>query len=232
MNTKFNWQSFISIGLLFSFLILSISGIILYIAPEGSMSRWIGWDVLNLTKKQWEHQHTIFSYIFILFSVFHVFKINWSSLIFYFSQARFKILNLKEIIAAIAITIVVFIGTLYNWDPFKSIIHIGSEISDNYSKDAEVPNFSDAEKLSLSDFAEKVFKITYADLVSNLGKYNFEDTDENIAVADFCTLNNMTPEEFYVLIKNELFQKERATEVGLGGFTEFSSYANDKYTIL
>ena len=81
---RFSWQSFISIGLLLSFIIMGFSGIILFIAPEGSLSRWIGWDVMNLTKKQWEQQHTIFSYLFILFSIFHVFKINWGYLVFIF----------------------------------------------------------------------------------------------------------------------------------------------------
>ena len=50
MINKFNWQSFISIGLLISFLVMLISGVVLYIAPEGSLSRWIGWDVFSLTK--------------------------------------------------------------------------------------------------------------------------------------------------------------------------------------
>ena len=47
MNNKFNWQSFISIGLLLSFFVMLVSGIVLYIAPEGSLSRWIGWDIFK-----------------------------------------------------------------------------------------------------------------------------------------------------------------------------------------
>ncbi|HAF29178.1 MAG TPA: hypothetical protein DCG75_09045 [Bacteroidales bacterium] len=220
MNTKFNWQSFISLGLLFSFIILSISGIILYIAPEGSLSRWIGWDVLNLTKKQWEHQHTIFSYLFILFSIFHIFKINWGILIYYFSQAKFKLANLKEIIAAIVITVLVFFGTQYDWYPFSTIVQIGNEISDSYSRNVEIPDFPDAEKLSLTDFAEHVFKVTYPDLESKLVKYNFTVSNEDVSVVDFCSLNNITPDEFYVLIKND-FKNTVEKHNALGGSVEF-----------
>lgn len=198
MNNKFNWQSFISIGLLLSFIVMLISGIVLYIAPEGSLSRWIGWDILNLSKKQWEYQHTIFSYLFILFSIFHVFKINWSYLISYFVIEKFKMINLKEIIVAVLITVFIFLGTLFNWSPFKNVIQFGNKISDSYVEDVEMPNIPDAEKLSLKDFAKEVFNISYSDLVSNLEKFNFDKVDENSTVIDFCNLNNITPKEFYL----------------------------------
>ena len=198
MNNKFNWQSFISIGLLLSFIVMLISGIVLYIAPEGSLSRWIGWDILNLSKKQWEYQHTIFSYLFILFSIFHVFKINWSYLISYFVVEKFKMINLKEIIVAVVITVLIFIGTLFNWSPFRNVIQFGNKISDSYAEDIEIPNIPDAEKLSLKNFAKEVFSISYSDLVSNLEKFNFDKVDENSTVIDFCNLNDITPEEFYL----------------------------------
>ena len=198
MNNKFNWQSFISIGLLLSFLIMLVSGIVLYIAPEGSLSRWIGWDILNLSKKQWEYQHTIFSYLFILFSIFHVFKINWSYLISYFVVEKFKMINLKEIIVAVVITVFIFMGTLFNWSPFKNVIQFGNKISDSYAEKVEIPNIPDAEKLSLKDFAEEVFNISYSDLVRSLKKFSFDKVDENSTVIDFCNLNDITPEEFYL----------------------------------
>lgn len=198
MNNKFNWQSFISIGLLLSFIVMLISGIVLYIAPEGSLSRWIGWDILNLSKKQWEYQHTIFSYLFILFSIFHVFKINWSYLISYFVVEKFKMINLKEIIVAVVITVLIFMGTFFNLSPFKNVIQFGNKISDSYAEDIEIPNIPDAEKLSLNDFAKEVFSISYSDLVSNLEKFNFDKVDENSTVIDFCNLNDITPEEFYL----------------------------------
>ena len=171
MNNKFSWQSFISIGLLLSFIIMLISGIVLYIAPEGSLSRWIGWDILNLSKKQWEHQHTIFSYLFILFSIFHVFKINWSYLISYFVIEKFKMINLKEIIIAIAITVLVFWGTLLSWSPFNFVIQFGNKISDSYAEKVEIPNIPDAEKLLLNDFALKAFNISYTDLVLSFSPF-------------------------------------------------------------
>jgi hypothetical protein len=214
MNNKFNWQSFISIALLFAFILMLVSGIVLYIAPEGSLSRWIGWDILNLTKKQWEHQHTIFSYLFILFSVLHIFKINWGLLISYFQFDKKRFTYLREIIIALVIVLFVFIGTLFNWKPFSSVIKWGSNISDNYATGVEYPNVSDAEKLSLDKFATTVFQISYADFKAYTKEYEFTDLDKNSTVYEFCEINDITPEELYRHIKQQLLANDSKGSVG------------------
>ena len=228
MNNKFSWQSFISLGLLMSFIVMLVSGIVLYIAPEGSLSIWIGWDVMNLSKKQWEHQHTIFSYLFILFSIFHIFKINWGYLLSYFVVEKLKISNLREILIAIVITIFVFFGTLFNINPFKFVIQLGSEISDKYSENVEIPNIPDAEKLTLKEFSENVFEIDYSILEAKLNEFGFEGVRESIIVKDFCKLNELTPEELYKILKGEfLFHNFGGSDI-----TSFSSFSVDKNTIL
>ena len=205
MNNKFSWQSFISIGLLLSFFIMLVSGIVLYVAPEGSLSRWIDWNVFNLNKKQWEHQHTIFSYLFILFSIFHIFKINWELLLSYFVIGKINLSNFKEIVIAFIITVLVFSGTLYNVNPFQFIINLGNNISDNHSLNVEIPNIPDAEKLSLKDFSEKVFEVSYEEVYDKLINIEFESVNENIIVSEFCKINKITPQELYKILKGELF---------------------------
>lgn len=214
MNNKFNWQSFISIALLFAFVFMLISGIVLYIAPEGSLSRWIGWDILNLTKKQWEHQHTIFSYLFILFSVLHIFKINWGLLISYFLFDKKRFIFFKEIIIAFVIVMFVFVGTLFNWKPFSSVINWGNSISDNYGVGVEYPNVSDAEKLSLEKFAMNVFQISYSDFKAYTKEYEYADLDKNSTVLEFCKLNEISPEYLYKNIKEQIVADKPSGSAG------------------
>lgn len=204
MNNKFSWSSFISIGLLLSFIIIVISGIVLYIAPEGSLSRWIDWRVFYLDKKQWEQQHTIFSYLFILFSIFHIFKINWILLLSYFVPEKINLSSFKEIIIAFVITVLVFIGTLYNINPFRFVMDVGSSISSNHSLNVEMPYIADAEKLSLSDFSEKLFKVSFEEVYSKLSEFKFKSIDENIIVNKFCKINKITPQQLYKILKREL----------------------------
>lgn len=231
MNNKFSWQSFISIGLLFSFIVMVFSGIILYVAPEGSLSRWIGWDVLNLTKKQWEHQHTIFSYVFILFSVFHIFKINWSLLLTYLSPEKISFLYLKEILIALIIIIFVFTGTLTNLQPFRYVISLGNDISDSFAKDVIMPNIADAEKLSLDNFALKVFDIPYEDLEKILIEMKFVNMSNDIKVIDFCNYNNIDPQDLFIIIKGQLIKIDNKN-FGSADLTSINSFTDSQSSLL
>jgi len=203
MDKKFNWQSFISIGLLFSFIIMFFSGVILYIAPEGSLSRWIGWHVFGLSKKQWEYQHTIFSYVFILFTVFHIFKINWVLLISYFKLNNVRFRALKEIIIALLITLLVFVGTLQNWSPFQFIMKTGSEISESFGKDANMLSIPDADKLNLEDFSLQALQIEYGEMERMLQEHGFKNIKKDIKISEFCEKNNTTPKLLYLLLISE-----------------------------
>jgi len=204
MTNKFNWQSFISIGLLISFLVMLLSGIILYVAPEGSLSRWIGWDVFNLTKKQWEHQHSIFSLVFILFSIFHIFRINWGLLISYFALENKKLTKVKELVTALIISLLVFIGTFFNLSPFEDIIKFGNNISNNQAVEVEIPDIPDIDKLPLKEFSEKVFNISIIEMEVVLENSKMKIIDENISVNEFCLKNNMSPQDLYLLIKKSI----------------------------
>jgi len=223
MNNKFSWQSFISIGLLFSFIVMFISGIVLYIAPEGSLSRWISWDVLNLSKNQWEQQHTVFSYLFILFTVFHIFKINWGLLLSYFTPEKIKISNFKEIVIAFLITILVFIGTLYNVGPLRFVNNLGGTISDNFSENVEMPSIPDSEKLTIKQFSSEILNTSYENINEILKNKDFEDLREDILVEDFCLINNMSPHEFYKILKGELLQINNSSVMS---FPEITSKTN------
>lgn len=231
MNNKFSWQSFISIALLFSFIVMLFSGIVLYIAPEGSLSRWIGWDVIGLTKKQWEQQHTVFSYLFILFSVFHIFKINWSLLLSYLSPVNLHISNIKEILIAFLILIFVFFGTLSGLPPFKQIINLGGNISDSYSQGVVMPDVADAEKLTMEQFAAQVLEISYTEFESIIKSLNFINVDNNIRVMDFCKDNKLTPQELYIIIQGELL-KMGLVKAGVPDVTSLTSFVSDPNSIL
>lgn len=231
MNNKFNWQSFISIGLLLSFIIILISGLVLYIAPEGSLSRWIGWVVLSLSKKQWEHIHTVFSYVFILFSIFHIFTINWGLLLSYFVPDKFTFRNYKEFIIALVITILVFTGTLLNINPFKYIINLGRRISDSYAENVELPKVPDAEKLSLEEFSNRVLNVNYDAVESLLKSHQFIEIKKDITVKNFSIINKITPEQLYKILKGELL-KESTNSNGYVDFTSYTSFPSEISTIL
>ena len=68
---KWHTRSFISFLLTWSFAILIVSGIVLYIAPHGRVAHWVNWRLLGLTKDNWAAIHTIIGYLFMIVAVVH-----------------------------------------------------------------------------------------------------------------------------------------------------------------
>ncbi len=79
---NFKTRGFVSITLALSFIILSLSGIVLYIMPHGRIAYWINWKIIGLCKDDWDAVHTIVGFVFMLMAVVH-FYLNWSSFVSY-----------------------------------------------------------------------------------------------------------------------------------------------------
>ena len=57
----FNFRSFTSFILVWTFLTLLVSGAVLYIAPPGRIANWTRWQLMILTKEKWQAVHIFFS---------------------------------------------------------------------------------------------------------------------------------------------------------------------------
>ena len=88
MNKSFSWRVFTSFGLFLSFLMVLVSGVILYIFPERSPG--IVWVMGGLTKPAWQSQHIIFGFAFSLLSLGHLFLVNWHAFFSYFGIQPFS----------------------------------------------------------------------------------------------------------------------------------------------
>ncbi|MFP4619951.1 MAG: DUF4405 domain-containing protein [Bacteroidales bacterium] len=134
---RLRWRIFISFNLLFTFLVMGISGIILYFKPEGSVARWLGWEIWGLSKSGWEAVHTVFSLLFLIFSVLHIIKINLISLKRYFLNSK-PGGTLREMRLALLISVVFFTGTVLYLPPFHFIYQAGDYLSNSWNHQIEI----------------------------------------------------------------------------------------------
>lgn len=116
---RWNWRSTISFSLLFSTLILILSGMALLLAPSGRIARETGWQILGLDKAGWELVHDLFGFFFIFLSLAHVW-LNRRAIISYIQdRARSTYRVKKELIAALIITGIVFLLAVLNVFPLR-----------------------------------------------------------------------------------------------------------------
>ena len=213
MKNKFSWRAFISFGLTYSFIIIFLTGVVLYMSPAGRYAHWVNWKILGLTKEGWQALHTVFSYTFVILSIFHLFTINWKAFLSYLKTKKQSGLNKKrEFYISTVLVLTFFLGIVYSVPPFKSVMDFGEYLTASWEQAEEEPPIPHAELLTLAELAEQM-KLSSVDQVTRkltLHEIKFEDASQTLQ--ELAIINNTTPMEIY----NQISKKSGTEQQGSG----------------
>jgi hypothetical protein len=212
-KNKFSWKAFISIGLFYSFIIILITGLVLYIAPAGRVANWVNWKLFGITKANWQAIHTIFSFTFATLSVFHLFLINWRAFWTYLKSKSIQGLNKKkEFYLSSLLTIIFLAGVMFSVPPFSSFLDMGAKLKSSWEKEESVPPIPHAELLTLNELAVKLDSMSIEKIVNKLEANKIKFDNANQTLAEISVVNNLTPLEIYQII----VKKSSTGKVGSG----------------
>ena len=134
----FKWRGLATFMLVLGILVEIVSGIVLYITPLGRFANWNNWMLWGLDKHEWAAIHTIFGYLLLIIIGLHLY-FNWRVVAHFFWSKLHSSFNLKrEFIVALAITVFVFAGTLWNIPPFSSVMDWGRDAKLSWEKHGDV----------------------------------------------------------------------------------------------
>ena len=71
-----------SLSALASFVLLTLTSVILYIVPPGRVAYWADWRLWGLSKTQWDNLHINLGVLFLVAVCFHVY-FNWNPIVAY-----------------------------------------------------------------------------------------------------------------------------------------------------
>lgn len=216
MKNKFSWRALISFGLTYSFIIILISGSILFIAPPGRYAHWVNWQIASLNKEGWQALHTIFSYTFVILSVFHLFTVNWKAFLSYLKSKTKNGLNKKrEFIVATSAFALFFLGVLFAVPPFQSVMDLSTYFTESWEKAEEQPPVPHAELLTLAELSEQIKNINLEEMINNLDKFQikFENTNQQ-TLSDIALINQTTPMEIYQKINKKAGNQLQGSGIG------------------
>jgi hypothetical protein len=113
---RFRWRVFTSLIMFISTIVVTLSGVALYIAPHHRVAGEMDWTFMALDYFQWWDLHLTSMIWFMLAFGFHLFKFNWRAFMHYLGR-RIKgtIRNPIEIVITVMLTVVLMWGTLDNW---------------------------------------------------------------------------------------------------------------------
>ncbi|MES9830253.1 MAG: DUF4405 domain-containing protein [Candidatus Thiodiazotropha sp.] len=107
LKNKQSKRSLIAFIVTWSFLILTITGIVLYIVPQGRVAFWVDWSLVGLRKEQWGNIHMIFGGVFIVTGVLHLY-FNWKSFKKYLAERVAGHLKIKqELMVSLGISLLI-----------------------------------------------------------------------------------------------------------------------------
>ncbi|MCD4748441.1 MAG: DUF4405 domain-containing protein [Thermoanaerobaculales bacterium] len=130
---KFNFRSLISLTLLWMFLALLVSGVVLYIAPSGRIAHWTDWALLGLTKEQWQAVHTLASLVFLVGGLFHLLDLNRRVIWNYLKRSRRPDSPFRmSLLASVVLSITVLAGAVVGLPPFSFVTGLGEWVTESW----------------------------------------------------------------------------------------------------
>lgn len=198
---KTSYRAMTSLVTTWSFVIATVTGVVLYITPEGRVAYWTLWELWGLTKEGWGDLHVIFSIVFVGVGVAHL-VYNWKPFKNYMSERASGHVHVsRTLYGSLAIAAAFFGLTLYNLPPANWVMDLSSAIKSSWIvTPAYQPPFGHAEEVSLAGFAKR----QRIDLDAALLALKTEGVDvpaSDMALKDLAALNATTPMAIYEAIK-------------------------------
>ena len=155
-NGRVNGRVLTSLSSLGGFLLLFLTGVILYVEPHGRVAYWTKWSFLGMEKDQWGNIHIFSGLLFLVAGGFHIYY-NWKPLLNYISKKIGGALGYKrELFVSGLIVIWIVVSGILAIPPLVYVTDLGETVKNSWvsSPDLEPP-FGHAELVSLQTFCKK-----------------------------------------------------------------------------
>jgi hypothetical protein len=183
-----------------SFIVDTVSGIILYVAPPGRIAHWTDWRFWGLDKEEWVAIHTIFGYLLLIIVGLHLYY-NWRTFIHFLWDNVRRAMNLKwELVAATLISLGVFLGTLWNLPPFSTTMNLGEKAKNSWEESKITPPVPHAEGMSLKEFST-VIKVPIEQILDVLKSKGYKVENTQQTLGEIAEENGIPPSTLFEAMK-------------------------------
>ena len=212
---RFSTRGFTSLLLTLSLLVVSFSGVVLYVTPRGRVANWTDWTLFGLGKEQWAALHMNGSILFLVAAVLHL-ALNWSILCGYVKKKAVAGLHMKrELALATAIAVVCVAGTLYSLPPFSSVLALNHDIKDYWEQPTTRAPVPHAEEFTLEEFATHV-NLPVDDLTEALNQEGFNADDVHLTVGQLGRQKGVAPSAVFAAVRKHYPEAGAMTGRGPG----------------
>lgn len=169
--------------------------------------------------------HTIFSYTFVILSVFHLFTINWKAFLSYLKSKTQNGMNKKrEFIISTSVFAVFLLGILFAVPPFQSVMDLSEYFTESWEKAEEQPPVPHAELLTLAELSDQLKNVNLETITTSLNKHQvkFDNTDTQ-TLSEIAEVNETTPMELYQRIIQKAGNQLQGSGIGKKSLETFAA---------
>lgn len=204
-------RAFTAFVVTWAFVVLTVTGVVLYVVPQGRIANWLQWTLFGLDKEAWSHLHMLFGLVFIAAGLIHL-VFNWKPFRNYLAARAEGHLKLKaELFTSLLFSLVLAVGAVMHLPPFSSVFVWNDQLKAAWASGPDKePPFPHAEDLALPALARRL-GFDHAAAVQALRAANIRVEDERASLLVVARANGTTPAALYALLpKPPLGQTERA----------------------
>jgi len=122
LKIQFSWRALTSMCLSVVFVVMVVSGVILFLAPSTRVAREVNWQVWRLAKGDWQNLHLVFSALFLVVATVHT-VFNWRPMLNYLKMRATERRGIRwEWLAALVLGVLVWMGTRCELPPFSWLL--------------------------------------------------------------------------------------------------------------
>ncbi|MCP4600437.1 MAG: DUF4405 domain-containing protein [Proteobacteria bacterium] len=195
------WRTTISLTTAWMFLVMGITGLVLYMVPQGRIAYWVDWHFLGLSKTDWGDIHIVTSILFLVAGGWHLY-FNWKTFLGHLRRKLAQGVRMrKELYITIFITAFVVVSALWHIPPLGYLIDLNEAIKNSWIEDETYePPFGHAELLSLKRFCRKT-DIDIDKAVTKLAQMEIKVTSSDETLKEIARNNNVSPKDIFEMIE-------------------------------
>jgi hypothetical protein len=200
-KNKQSSRSLIAFIVTLAFLILTVTGLVLYVVPQGRIAYWTHWSLLGLGKEQWGDVHMMFGGIFIIAGIVHLYY-NWKPFKKFLADRVKGRLQLKqEFVIAMAFSLVIIVMSVFHIPPVSWVFDLNQTLKESWVTSPELePPFGHAEEVSLAGLSRRM-NLDLQQGIKALKRAGFSFSGPQDSLEKIARANDVTPMEVYAIIR-------------------------------
>ncbi|EFL50601.1 conserved hypothetical protein [Solidesulfovibrio fructosivorans JJ]] len=194
-----------SLVALLAFILTILTSLILYIAPQGRVAYWSDWTLWGLDKTQWGNLHVNLGTLFLAALALHAYY-NWKAVTAYLSRAHKLVIVTPASVTALAIVLIVGLGTLAMLPPFSTFLAGSDYFKERAANLYGEPPYGHAELSPLASLAPKI-GLTPQAVVTGLKKAGYDAAAPDATLLSLSRRYGVSPQKLYQAFAPETGQE-------------------------